>query len=211
MKTQAWAWLTAGVVALGLNGFYHDGGAGWAHQVAAGISDRADSVIERVSGRAEQLVAEARMAADREVIDRGAMDRGEIAREEATSCPFSKARSRVRARIARTQTAVAHFDAMSAREQAQMDRWQTVQDRIQARVQSEIDRQTARMRVTRTGTDPVEIRVACPRVQVNVPAVRIPEVRIPAISIPRVNIPQIPAFRITAPVISGDESDSGPI
>ena len=171
-NTQAWAWLTAGIVALGLNGLYHDGGAAWAHRVSEGISNRADYAIERVSGRAEQLVA------------------------------------------------VAHFDAMSAREQAQMDRWQAQRDRIQARVQVQVDsqiaRQMARVRVARAGMDsveinPVEIRVACPRVQVNVPAVRIPAVDIPEIQVPRVKISQIPAVRITAPVISGDETDSGPI
>ncbi|MGD0760452.1 MAG: hypothetical protein ABR921_16250 [Candidatus Sulfotelmatobacter sp.] len=45
MKTQAWAWLTAGVVALGLNGFYHDGGAAWAHRIAERVSDRSDFVV----------------------------------------------------------------------------------------------------------------------------------------------------------------------
>ncbi len=35
--TQGWGWLTAGVLALGLNGIYHDGGAAWAHRIATGL------------------------------------------------------------------------------------------------------------------------------------------------------------------------------
>ena len=32
-NTQAWGWLAAGVLALGLNGMYQDGGAAWAQRV----------------------------------------------------------------------------------------------------------------------------------------------------------------------------------
>jgi hypothetical protein len=35
--TQAWGWLAAGVLALGLNGIYHDGGAAWAHRAVGRV------------------------------------------------------------------------------------------------------------------------------------------------------------------------------
>ncbi|HEY6339657.1 MAG TPA: hypothetical protein VIW68_14285 [Candidatus Sulfotelmatobacter sp.] len=215
-NTQAWAWLTAGVVALGLNGFYHDGGAAWAHRVAQSVSDRADYAIERVSGRAEQILAQSQMPVDG--VETG---REETGRVETASCRVSTALAQMQTRMARTQTAVAHFNGMSAREQAQGDRWQAEQDRVEARVQAQIERQMARVRVAADVVDPVEIRVACPRVRVNVPAVRIPAVDVGEISIPKIQIPEIhvpgvsiprtPSVRITAPAVSGDESDSGPI
>jgi hypothetical protein len=200
MKTQAWAWLTAGVVALGLNGFYHDGGAAWAHRIAGRISDRSDFVVQRVSERADQFVAEVRTAA---------------VRNEAASCPLSTALAEFQTRIAQTkaqnqsrfaQIKIARFDQMTAREEAQAARLEASQARAEARVQARVDMQAARMSFApaafeRVVIDPVKIRVACPRVRVNVPAVRIPVV----------NIPRIPMIRIPSPVISVAESDSGPI
>ncbi len=39
--TQGWGWLAAGVLALGLNGIYQDGGAAWAHRIVEpGCADR---------------------------------------------------------------------------------------------------------------------------------------------------------------------------
>jgi hypothetical protein len=201
MKTQAWAWLTAGVVALGLNGFYHDGGAAWAHRIAERISDRSDFVVQRVSAQADRFVAEVRMAA---------------VRDETASCPVSTALAEFQSRMAQSQTRfaqtkIARFDRMTAREEAQAARWEASQARAQAQVEARVNAQVARMRfapaafervvIDRAVFDPVKIRVVCPRVRVNVPAVRIPVVK----------IPRMPLIRIPAPVISGDESDSGPI
>ena len=50
---KAWYWLTAGVVALGLNGAYQDGQLAWVHRLA----NQASSVIEQASARGEQLAA----------------------------------------------------------------------------------------------------------------------------------------------------------
>jgi hypothetical protein len=213
MKTQAWAWLTAGVVALGLNGFYHDGGAAWAHRIAERISDRSNFVVQRVSERADQFVAEARMAA---------------VRDETASCPLSTAVAEFQSRIARTrfaqnrtrfaqdqtrfaqtklaQTKFVELDRMTALQDAQAARLEASQARAEAQVEARVDAQVARMHfarvvVDRAVIDPVKIRVLCPRVRVNVPAVRIPVV----------NIPRMPAIRIPALVISGAESDTGPI
>ena len=213
MKTQAWAWLTAGVVALGLNGFYHDGGAAWAHRIAERVSDRSDFVVQRVSDRADQFVAEVRMAAGR---------------DETASCPLSTALAQFQGKMARTQdrfvqdqtrfaqTKIVRFEGMTDREEAQAERLEAREERAEARIEAQAearaDAQVVRMRFApvaidrafeRVVIDPIRIRVACPRVRVNVPAVRIQVV----------NIPRIPAIRIPAPVISisGAESDSGPI
>jgi hypothetical protein len=201
MKTQAWAWLTAGVVALGLNGFYHDGGVAWAHRIAERISDRSDFVVQRVSERADQFVAEVRMVA---------------VRDETASCPLSTALAEFQSSMARTrfaqhqtrfaETKIAQLDRMTAREQAQAARLEASQERVEAQVEARVDAQVARMHFApaafeRKVIDPVRIRVACPRVRLDVPAVRIPVV----------NIPRLPMIRIPAPVISGAESDTGPI
>jgi hypothetical protein len=58
MRTNnAWYWLTAGVLALGLNGAYQDGQLGWAH----GLADRAAGVVERASWRGQHFVAMAEL------------------------------------------------------------------------------------------------------------------------------------------------------
>jgi hypothetical protein len=201
MKTQAWAWLTAGVVALGLNGFYLDGGMTWAHQIADHISDRSDFVVQRVSDRADQFLAEVRMSAGR---------------NEAASCPLSTALAGFESRMARSkfaqnqtrfaQTKIAGFDWMTAREEAQAARLEASRARAEAQVEARVDAQVARMSFApaafeRVVMDPVKIRLLCPRVRVNVSAVRIPVV----------NIPRMPVIRIPAPVISAADSDTGPI
>jgi hypothetical protein len=212
MKTQAWAWLTAGVVALGLNGFYHDGGAAWAHRIAERVSEQSDFVVQRVSDRADQFLAEVRMAA---------------VRDETASCRMSTALAQFQTKMARTQTRfaqnqtrfaqtnIARLDRMTAREEAQVDRLEASQEgaaaRAEAQVEARVDAQVVRMRFapvaidraafSRVVIDPIRIRVACPRVRVNVPAVRIP----------MVNIPRMPMIRIPAPVVSAADSDSGPI
>ncbi|MGA9980638.1 MAG: hypothetical protein WBQ08_18600 [Candidatus Sulfotelmatobacter sp.] len=201
MKTQAWAWLTAGVMALGLNGFYHDGGAPWAHRIAERVSDRSDFVVQRISEGTDQLLAEVRTAAGR---------------EETASCRLSTALAEFQTRIARTQTGfaqtrftqtkIAQLDRMTAREEAQAARLEARQAQVAAQAEARADAQVARLRFApavfeRIVIDPVKIRVACPRVRVNVPVVRIPVV----------NIPRLPVIRIPAPVISATDSDMDPI
>jgi hypothetical protein len=200
MKTQAWAWLTAGVVALGLNGFYHDGGAEWAHRVADRISDQSAVVAERVSGRAQQFLDSARMV---------------TARSETGSCRLSEALAWAQNEMARTQNRFAHFQAqfqaMSDRQGTQVVELEANQAQLEAQVEQRVEAQLARVSFVSARMDPAQVRVVCPRVRVNVPVVRIPRVSIPEISIPRVSIPQLPVVRIPAPVISESESDTGPI
>ena len=163
MKTQAWGWLVAGVLALGLNGIYQDGGAEWLHRnvdgVIARIADRSEGVLALAAGRADWLLAKANLAA---------------ARKETTSCRVASAMARVQSKMARSQERFADFEAMSAREEAALARVEANRARIEAQV--------ARVRFSPVGFDGVKIRTICPRVRVNVPRVNIP--RIPAIHIP---------------------------
>jgi len=202
MKTQAWAWLTAGVVALGLNGFYHDGGAEWAHRVAERLSDQSAVVADRISGRAEQFLENAGMVA---------------ARSETASCRLSTALARAQTTMARTQNRFAHFQVMSARKGAQVVELEMNEAQLEQRVEAQL----ARVQFASAVVDPVQVRVVCPRVRVNVPVVRIPrveipdvnipEIRIPEVRFPRVSIPRLPVVRIPAPVIADADSDNGPI
>jgi hypothetical protein len=59
---KAWYWLAAGVVALGLNSEYHNGGL----QVLHGLADRSDTLVARVNGRAHNYVELAKMLMGRE-------------------------------------------------------------------------------------------------------------------------------------------------
>ena len=161
MKTQAWGWLAAGVVALGLNGFYQDGGAQWAHQIVDRVSRDTQAVIALATGRADEFFAEARLAS---------------AQHETESCRWQASMARVQARMARTQ---AEFNVMSARRQAQLDRFQAQRDRMAAQI--------VRMRVPAMTFNPAEVTVPnvdCPRVRIRVP--HRPAVRIPAPPVIRV-------------------------
>jgi len=163
MKTQARGWLAAGVLALGLNGIYQDGGAEWLHRSVDGaiarIADRSGAVLALAAGRADWFLAKANLAA---------------ARNEATSCRVASAMARVQSKMARSQERFADFEAMSAREEAALARVEANRERIEAQV--------ARVRFSPVGFDGMKIRTICPRVRVNVPRVNIP--RIPAIHIP---------------------------
>ena len=53
---QGWYWLAAGVMALGLNGVYHQGGAEWTHRLV----NRSAAVVALASGRAERFLGSAR-------------------------------------------------------------------------------------------------------------------------------------------------------
>ena len=166
MKTQAWGWLVAGVLAAGLNASYHDGGLQWAHKVANRIEYSTSAVLALASGNADRFLSEARMVTNR---------------NETASCRLSTALARVQTRLARTETGFAHFDGMTARQEAQLARLEANRDRMEAQIQA----QTARSRIPAVAFNPVVVRVArvpqvpaCPRIRVNIP--RAPMVRIPA-------------------------------
>ena len=172
MKTQAWGWLTAGVLALGLNGIYQDGGAAWAHRVVGGVvarvADRSGAVLALATGRADWFMSRAAMVAEQ---------------DQTASCRWATAvarfQTRFQTKMARTQTGMAHFEAMSAREEAALARMEANRARIEAEV--------ARVRIMPMAFDAAKVPVVvCPRVRVNVP---------------RVVVPRVPVVRIPAPVV----------
>ena len=164
--TQGWGWLAAGVLALGLNGIYQDGGAAWAHWnvdgVVARIVNQSEAVIALASGHADRFVANASLAAQ----------------DETASCRLVTAMTRVQTRIARTQNGMARFETMSARQEAALARVGANRARIEGRL--------ARVRLAPVAFDSVTIPdVACPRVRISVNGPRVivpkmPTVRVPA-------------------------------
>ncbi len=158
--TQAWIWLTAGVLALGLNGIYQDGGAQWAHRIVAQGLYRAAAVLEPVSGQVDQILAKVQLAA---------------ARNQTQSCRLSTAVARLQSAAARSHSGMARIEAMSARQEAQMARLEANRARIEAQVAGA---QFATMSFKPIEFKPIEftapnIHVNCPRVRVVVP--RLPE------------------------------------
>lgn len=175
MKTQAWGWLVAAVLAAGLNASYHDGGLQWVHQIAGSVEHTSNAVLALATGHADRFLAEAQILG---------------AREETASCPLSAALGRVESRIARSRARAERFDAerftdrfevMSAREEAEMARIEADGARIEAEV--------SRTRVPAADFAPAVVsmrRIACPRVRVTMHAM------------PRITMPVAPMIHINA-------------
>jgi len=165
--TQAWGWLAAGVLALGLNGFYQDGGAAWAHRavnlVMARIGEPTEGVLALAAGRADWFMAKAKMAE---------------ARDETASCRLATAVARFQTRIARAQGGMARLEAMSAREEAQLARIEANRARIEAQV--------ARVRFAPAAFSVAKIPGTCPRVNVKVPHISVPHT--PMVRIPEIHV-----------------------
>ena len=165
-STQAWGWLAAGVLALGLNGMYQDGGADWAHhavnQVMVRISNRTEGILALAAGRADWFMAKAETVAER---------------DQRASCPFATAAARFQAGIDRAQSRFYGFEAISDRAEARLARLEADRARVQARVAARV----ACVRMTSALFNPV----VCPRVRVSIPQVRIsiPEVRVETASL----------------------------
>jgi hypothetical protein len=163
-QTQAWGWLAAGVLALGLNGIYQDAGAAWVHRnldgVMAQIAGESGAVLALATGRADWFMAKANLGA---------------ARNETASCRIASAVARAQTRIARARGGMADFEAMSARQEAAMARMEANRARIEAQV--------ARVRFSPVAFNVANGPVICPRVRVSIPRMSIPAmpgVRIPA-------------------------------
>lgn len=159
MKTQAWGWLAAAVVAAGLNATYHDGGLQWAHQVVDHVKHNTNAVMALATGRADQFLVEANLASSR---------------PQASPCPLALL-AEARTMALPSELEWQRVEVISAREQAQLARLETHRARIQARL--------AQVRIPAVAFNPVVVEVpkvsVCPRVKVNVP-------QIPAIKMPRI-------------------------
>jgi hypothetical protein len=163
MKTQAWGWLMAAVLAAGLNAHYHDGGLEWAHQIIGEVDHNAAAVLALASGNADQFLIQARHV---------------VAHNETPSCPFEAALAQVESRMAESQAEFDSYDAMSARQQARLARLEANRERVQARLAAE----ASRFHFAMVDFNPADFSTiktsSCPRVRVKVP--RVPMVNVPS-------------------------------
>jgi hypothetical protein len=165
MKTQGWGWLIAGVAALGLNGFYHDGGLRWAHQLADKLESRS-AIVLALAGSPDRLLARVEQTA---------------AKDEAASCRISTAIAQAETRIGRSENGLGQWEALSARHEAQLARIEANRARIEARVEQ------IRIPAIHVSTVIVPRISSCSRVQVRVP--RIPVIKVPAIPVIHIDAP----------------------
>jgi hypothetical protein len=165
-STQGLGWLAAGVLALGLNGFYQDGGFDWAHQAAERVGHQTAAVLALASGRADQFLAVAQQV---------------TVHPEAAQCPFATAMARMQSRVARGQSGAAKVEAMSARMEAPTGRQGAQMARLEA-IRARIDARAAHFRLTATSFDAPVLRAMsfssmqiprCRRIRVEVPTVRL--------------------------------------
>ncbi|MGZ4836087.1 MAG: hypothetical protein ACXVZZ_10670 [Terriglobales bacterium] len=175
--TQAWGWLTAGVLAAGLNASYHDGGLHWAHEIADHVQHNTAAVLALASGNATRFLSEAQVV---------------TAKNEKSSCQLANTLARVQAKVASSEQVRDEFEIISDQEEAQLDRLEANRDRIEAQVQAQVAAQTAHLRMASVAFAPVTVKatpapVVCPRIRVNVP--RIPTMKMPATPEIHINIP----------------------
>ena len=188
--TNAWGWLAAGVVALGLNGIYHDGGGEWAHRAAnrvvQSIEERTGPALALATGRTDWFLAHMQVAA----------------RNQKTPCQMATAMARLQTRMVRPRTGMSKFEEMAAREEVGRARLEVQRARAEA--------MAARVRFTPAAWTPatwtsVEMNGRiCPRVRVVVPEIRIPEISMPS-------LPRIPVVKVPNPVVDVNVTGSGPV
>ena len=212
MKTQAWGWLAAAVLAAGLNSSYHDGGLEWAHEIAGRVQHNTNAVLALATGRADQFLAEARMLKlDREA--GSVADQIVIAENQVPHCPFSAAVARVQSKLDESHAHLDRLQALSARQQAReqerLARLEANRARMEARFQSNL----ARFEVARhnfrfaDGNFSFANQMVTP-VAVHVSRIDCSRVRVTSPHIPQVHV-RMP--RIETPVVKVDNGDEGPI
>ena len=154
MKTQAWGWLAAAALAAGLNASYHDGGLQWAHQIADQVGHNTNAVLALATGRADQFMAEAQLV---------------TSHKQNAECPLTAALARIDTSMP-SDFDVERFEVMSAREQAQLARLEANRARIEAHL--------SRVRIPAMALSRVVVTAptvsVCPRVRVNLPAMKMP-------------------------------------
>jgi hypothetical protein len=170
MKSKAYGWLAAGVLAAGLNAMYHDGGLQWLHRAADQVEYNSAAVLALATGRADQFLTEARLATPR---------------DQAASCRWATTMARLQSKFARSGNRSAQMEAFSARREAQLARMEAQREaglaRIEAqrvRIEALVAARTARMHAQDAAFSPVSfdtvgIRDICPRIRVNIPRVRV--------------------------------------
>jgi hypothetical protein len=202
MKTQAFGWLTAAVLAAGLNASYHDGGLEWAHRAVDQIEHSSAAVVALAGGHVGEFLAEARLVANhadmeqqaelqQPVMEQRIAQRNEqrMAHQETRSCPWATAIARIQTRVARAENSMAHFEAISDQQQAKLVRFEAGRDRLEARIEA----QTARLHATAMTLSPmvmekIEVPVHCQTVRVSVP--QLPKLQIPS-SVLHLDLPEL--------------------
>jgi len=153
---QAWYWLAAGVLALGLNGYYQDGGFQGLHRLATGTSlavNQARAQIGQIATLAEMTIA----------------DHAQVRCERPAPAVVAKAVAipgGTQVRLAQLQERLQTMQA--ARVQARMARLQEVIARREMQ-RAQVEIQNGRIAVL---SDQGQVRVTLPplpRVQVSVP------------------------------------------
>jgi hypothetical protein len=148
-STHAWGWFAAGVVALGLNGVYHDYGAPCAHRTLEKLMERivepSRSVIALASDHADWFMAKSGIVA---------------ARTETAACRLGSTRMHLQTKVGRNRIETSRFERISAREEMAIARMEANRVRIQEQVEEHL----ARMRPVRVFDSSM-----CRRVRVNVP------------------------------------------
>jgi hypothetical protein len=182
--TQAWLWLTAGVLAAGMNAVYHDGGAQWAHDIVDRVSDRVASrvedpvedrveanIVDRVIDRSQELLARATDHADLAL----SQARLTVSDEGHSPCRFRESTSSWKTGLARSQSTVDRIKSLSARQKAQIARVEAKRVRVEAAI-SRVSVETPVI----AQNFKFAFAPACPRIHVNVPRVRVatPEIHI---------------------------------
>ncbi len=212
--TQAWVWLTAAVMAAGLNASYHDGGLRWAHQAIWQAEHCSRAVLALATGRADQFLSEARMESA------AAWGEGASCPSQATAAQlqakatdaesgFAWVQEQVQAQVGDGEAGFAQIEATSARRQAVFARMQAIEARFDARAEARVAARAARCRVWEIAPAAF-VQIMTPTYpQVRIP--RMPEIRIPAIQVPRIQIPSIRIPAIQVPAIQIDAAGAGPV
>ena len=209
MKTQAWGWLAAAVLAAGLNSSYHDGGLEWAHEIVNSVQHNTSAVLDLATGRADQFLAEARMLHLERSQNRAVDAEDSAVKVEARHCPFAAALARAQNSLDHSQAEFDDLQALSAREQAKFARLEANRARIEAQVEAELARRQFSKDKVRFANDNFSFADSdFTPVVVQVPGIQCPRVHVAMPHIPRVHV-QIP--RIEAPVVQMDNGADGPI
>jgi hypothetical protein len=234
MKTQAWGWLAAAVVAAGLNASYHDGGLQWAHRVTNRIEHRTAAVVALATGHADRFLAEAkwvtsdfdsseRVSSDRITLGRDLADHvksyrvlaknvltDDVASDEPGQCPWTKALARAREHAARLD---ATADRMTARAEAMADRREAEEEAREARmeanrerIEAEVTAHMARIHVPNVSVNSAFNPVAFKEIEVSCPRVHVRVPRMPELpKMPKIEVPAVPMVHIDT------TDDTGPI
>ena len=146
--TQAWVWLTAGVMALGVNGVLHDEAGQWLRGLAAQRAAGAASVLAPASSHVDSLLADVQR---------------QIAGNERLNCRQSSKIGRIQGSIARGEGGLARAEELAAREEARLAQLEMNRARIEAAA--------AQAQFATMGLRPIEF--TAPRVQVSRPRLRV--------------------------------------